>query len=513
MKQCKFCQAQLAEDSSICPSCGRDNDQPQQEPAAEQAEETVQETVETQEAAAESQPEQPQEETAEMQPQQPAQEEATEENPEELAAPIKEGVRCPGKIALAVAGIVVLLAVLIALVVSGTKQPEQEQDPAATTAVTEQTTPPTIPADGNPDDVTCKGSYTAADEAVLADRDTVVATMGENALTNSQLQVYYWMEVQGFLSNYGGYAAYFGLNPAQSMDTQLCPQAEGLTWQQYFLQSALNNWQQMQAMTLAAQEAKIPMDEQSKTYLENLDKTLEEIAASYSVDVEELLLKNFGPGADREDYRHFQELYHSGYPYFNEQVSKLKPTDKELEAFFAEHEQQYAEGGMTKEDDFVDVRHILVMAEGGTTDEQGKTTYTDEEWAACEKKAQEVLDTWLAGDKTEESFAKLATEKTQDPGSQGTGGLYERVYEGQMVQAFNDWCFDESRKAGDYGLVKTEYGYHVMYFVDRYPQWSYVAEQDWIQTQTRQMIDDLVQEHPIQVSYEKIRLGNVEMGQ
>ena len=501
MKQCKFCQAQLAEDSSICPSCGRDNNQSQQEPAAEQAEETVQETVEAQEAAAEPQPEQS------------AQEEAAEEKPEELAAPIKEGVRSPGKIALAVAGIVVLLAVLIALVVSGTKQPEQVQDPAATTAATEQTTPPTIPADGNPDDVTCKGSYTAADEAVLADRDTVVATMGENTLTNSQLQVYYRMVIQNYLANYGNYAVYLGLNPTQSLDTQLCPQAEGLTWQQYFLQSALNDWQQMLAVSLAAEEAGHSMDERSKKELDNLDKNLEEIAASFSVDVEELLLKNFGPGVDREDYRYFQEVFHSGYSYFDAQVSKLKPTDKELEAFFAEHEQQYAEGGMTKEDNFVDVRHILVMAEGGTTDEQGKTTYTDEEWAACEKKAQEVLDTWLAGDKTEESFAKLATEKTQDPGSQGTGGLYERVYEGQMVQAFNDWCFDESRKAGDYGLVKTEYGYHVMYFVDRYPQWSYVAEQDWIQTQTRQMIDDLVKEHPIQVSYEKIRLGDVGMGQ
>lgn len=501
MKQCKFCQAQLAEDSSICPSCGRDNDQPQQEPAAEQAEETVRETVETQEAAAEPQPEQP------------AQEEAAEEKPEELAAPIKEGVRSPGKIALAVAGIVVLLAVLIALVVSGTKQPEQVQDPAATTAATEQTTPPTIPADGNPDDVTCKGSYTAADEAVLADRDTVVATMGENTLTNSQLQVYYRMVIQNYLANYGNYAVYLGLNPTQSLDTQLCPQAEGLTWQQYFLQSALNDWQQMLAVSLAAEEAGHSMDERSKKELDNLDKNLEEIAASFSVDVEELLLKNFGPGVDREDYRYFQEVFHSGYSYFDAQVSKLKPTDKELEAFFAEHEQQYAEGGMTKEDNYVDVRHILVMAEGGTTDDQGKTTYTDEEWAACEKKAQEVLDTWLAGDKTEESFAKLATEKTQDPGSQGTGGLYERVYEGQTVQAFNDWCFDESRKAGDYGLVKTEYGYHVMYFVDRYPQWSYVAEQDWIQTQTRQMIDDLVKEHPIQVSYEKIRLGDVGMGQ
>ena len=34
-----------------------------------------------------------------------------------------------------------------------------------------------------------------------------------------------------------------------------------------------------------------------------------------------------------------------------------------------------------------------------------------------------------------------------------------------MVQAFNDWCFDASRKTGDTAIVETEYGYHVMYFV------------------------------------------------
>ena len=34
-----------------------------------------------------------------------------------------------------------------------------------------------------------------------------------------------------------------------------------------------------------------------------------------------------------------------------------------------------------------------------------------------------------------------------------------------MVSAFNDWCFDSARKAGDTGIVETEYGYHVMYFV------------------------------------------------
>ena len=34
-----------------------------------------------------------------------------------------------------------------------------------------------------------------------------------------------------------------------------------------------------------------------------------------------------------------------------------------------------------------------------------------------------------------------------------------------MVAEFNDWCFDSERKVGDHGIVKTTYGYHIMYFV------------------------------------------------
>ena len=34
-----------------------------------------------------------------------------------------------------------------------------------------------------------------------------------------------------------------------------------------------------------------------------------------------------------------------------------------------------------------------------------------------------------------------------------------------MVQEFNDWCFDAARKPGDTAVVKTTYGYHIMYFV------------------------------------------------
>ena len=112
------------------------------------------------------------------------------------------------------------------------------------------------------------------------------------------------------------------------------------------------------------------------------------------------------------------------------------------------------------------VRHILVSFEGGTTDSNTNvTTYSDEEKAAAKEKAEDLLNQWKSGDATEDSFAALATENSTDPGSVENGGLYENIYPGQMVATFNDWCFDESRKPGDTGIVETNYGYHVMYFV------------------------------------------------
>ena len=135
-----------------------------------------------------------------------------------------------------------------------------------------------------------------------------------------------------------------------------------------------------------------------------------------------------------------------------------------------------------------------------------------EEWKTCEEEAQAILDAWLAGDKTEESFAALAAEKTEDPGSQATGGLYQQVYEGQMVPAFNDWCFDEARAYGDYGLVQTNYGYHVMFFVGSEPQWISYAESDWMNEQSNKLLETIVAEYPMDVTYENIALGVVEMG-
>lgn len=95
-----------------------------------------------------------------------------------------------------------------------------------------------------------------------------------------------------------------------------------------------------------------------------------------------------------------------------------------------------------------DVRHILVA----DTSESGET------------KAAELL-AQFEENPTEEHFAEMAKENSEDTGSKDNGGLYEAVTPGQMVDTFNSWLFKEGHKAGDYGVIKTDYGYHLMYMV------------------------------------------------
>ncbi len=112
------------------------------------------------------------------------------------------------------------------------------------------------------------------------------------------------------------------------------------------------------------------------------------------------------------------------------------------------------------------VRHILIAPEHDHEEDETHedSEYTAEELAAAKAAAEEILAQWKSGEATEEAFAALANEKSSD-GDGTTGGLYEDVYPGQMVDSFEDWCYDSSRKAGDTGIVESDYGFHIMYFV------------------------------------------------
>ena len=466
--KCKYCQAELEDGAAICPVCGKEQD------AAEE------ESVRAEQAPAPAQTP----DNAET----PASEAAAAEVQSPAAPEIKSGIKAtPGKIALAVTAGIVVLAVLVALVVSGisggfASLKHTGADAQATTAPVEtgtastdaaEATEGTIPADGNPDDVTCKGTYTATDDEVIAAADTVVATMGGKELTVGQLQIYYWTEVYDFLNQYASYASYFGLDYTQPLDKQSCDLGETpMPWQQYFLQCAIDAWRSYQGLALEGEEAGLTMDAEFQGYLDSLPGDLEAMAADYGMaDTAELMKANFGPAATMDNYIKYMEVYYSGYTYFGNVYDSTLPTSEQIEAYFTERESEYADEGVTKDGGkYYNVRHILVLVQGGTTDDDGNTTYSDEEWEACRSKAQEILDEWLNGEATEDSFAALANEKSEDTGSNTNGGLYtDLTADTNFVENFKAWYLDASRQPGDYGLVQTaevDYSVIKLGFVD-----------------------------------------------
>lgn len=508
MKKCHYCGEEFDEELTVCPACGKE--QPENVPVPEEAEASPDTD---QEAAAEvAAPVEAAQNASESTPAADAQ-----SAPE--AAPVKKGVVNASAIALGAAIVLLLAAILAVLILNGKDtavQPEALASEAATQTAesTEaaETTEATIPADGNPDDVTCKGSYTVSDEEVKAANGEAVATAGDSTLTNGQLQILYWRSVQNFYAQYGTYAQYFGLDHTQSMDTQVCGIADGLTWEQYFLQDALNNWTIFEAVAQQAREAGFQMSDENREQMNTMEDGLLETATNNGfTDITAMIARNFGAGATLEDYKSFWEMYFLSSDYYNEITGSFAPTAEEIAEYFNTHEAEYADNGLDKTTSSVDVRHILILPEGATIETVTTEEFSDEAWAAGEQKAQEILDQWLSGDKTEDGFATLANENSADTGSNTNGGLYSGVTEGQMVEAFNDWCFDSSRQVGDYGIVKTQYGYHIMYFCGSQLLWESQAKSDLLAQLSNDFINNAVEAADVKIDYSAIKLGFVDM--
>lgn len=99
----------------------------------------------------------------------------------------------------------------------------------------------------------------------------------------------------------------------------------------------------------------------------------------------------------------------------------------------------------------VNVRHILLDASKYDTQEEAA--------AAAEALLKQINES----NDPKATFISLVADNSADGGSVTNGGLYEGVFPGDMIDEFDAWCFDESRKIGDTGVVFTDYGYHVMY--------------------------------------------------
>ena len=361
-------------------------------------------------------------------------------------------------------------------------------------------------------DVTALSDYSVP-EATPVDENmmTVIAVDrdGNPAMTNADMQIWYWNEFTSFMQQYGSYSSMFGLDYNSPLSSQPSLE-ENLSWEQMFLKSAASNKSVNYALAQAAYANGYTLSEEDQQTINDFaaaDGSLAQAAAEAGyTDVNEYIQLYYGTGVTLETYVDYvKECLAHNYAYQLLQTEiEASITDDAISAYYDEHAEEMEANRVLKLNN-VSVRHILITPEG----EQDETTgdYSEEAWEAAKEKADEIYALWQE-DPTEDNFSTLANENSDDGGSNTTGGLYENFDTDDMVEEFSDWAFDPSREYGDTDIVKTSYGYHIMFFVEQTDTkgWVETTREQLLSSLFNERIDALCEEYPLNFDYTKVRL-------
>lgn len=383
-----------------------------------------------------------------------------------------------------------LLAILLLLGLAGCgKQApgsNAAKEVAAPTETTETVPETTVPPDGDPNSVTCKGSYTAA-----ATNTAAVATIGGKELTNEVLQAYYEMEIASYLASDPEQAP----DMDQPLDTQACPIDSTVnSWQQYFLKQALHRWQTVQALICTAEAEEMPID---AAFAPD-----EELHAECMVNIPAIKFlygenRYYTPNTLHQAY--LDSLsdslqgamlqaatdYNYAYMYLTTMGYYLEPTEEETEA---------APSG----ESYVDLRHILLLPEDTSSEQSWTNRYRD---------AERKLNSWKASfRRCEGSFAEIAYAESKEEATYKEGGFYYQVHQGQLTSELDAWCFDPERQAGDTTIIRDGSGIHMLYISRVYSQGQVQAEQSAKEQKLRDFVQKCLDENPIRITYSAIAL-------
>ena len=363
-------------------------------------------------------------------------------------------------------------------------------------------------------------------EQILSDPETmgqVIARIGSETLTNGQLQSYFWAAVGEYQKTQPEIAPDY----SQDLGEQLCPlDPEGGSWRDYFLNQALQMWHTCQALALQGEQEGVPTEEayqpdpekhekymtgmpatrylygysqsyqpntMHQAFLDNVDALLEDLAQKTGcADPEKLASRGFG--TTLENLRDFVTLYNWGYMYYTTLSYDLEPTQEQVESCLQQEGQvcPEPEGEMC-----CDVRHILLLPESDT----------EEGWEACMQQAQDLLKTWQKSFRvTEDTFASLANQYSQDTGTAVDGGGYYRLRRGQLLTQMDAWCFDPERQPGDTALFRTSKGVHILYFSGAESARTLWAEDRCREQMMKNLIASAREAYPMEVEREEIVL-------
>lgn len=302
----------------------------------------------------------------------------------------------------------------------------------------------------------------------IRERKTIALTVGENQINNIEMNYYFIDSLNKYLSGDNSYMTQLGLlDPTVPLDQQTNP-LTGQNWGEYMLEYATQNAKANYALADAAKAAGFVLREEYATELNSLEDNMAFYAVLYGYEDADSYLKTlYGAGASLESYKQYTETSLLAQAYYNSYSEGLTYEDADLRAAEAENFNKYS--SFTYNYYYMAASKFL---EGGTTDAEGNTTYSDEETAASIKAVEEAAKALVAECTTVEELdaAISALSINAESATPVTSTLYEdTLYSNIANESVANWLSESGRKEGDITCLPNNVngevsGYYVIYF-------------------------------------------------
>lgn len=299
-------------------------------------------------------------------------------------------------------------------------------------------------------------------------KNQTAATVGGEKYTVSEVAYYYQAAANSTISTAKQYAQYgidMGYDTDLSPTEQYYDEANGVTYADYFLDSALSQLQRVHILCAEAAAAGYTLSEEGQ--------------AAYDQNMNYLQMYSLQNGTSEESYLRliygrtmtmslFKDVLHDAVladDYAKAKTAEFTHTSDELDTYYNEH---------AAELDSYEYRscYINYSVEEKTDDDGNTIEATDEEIAAAMDVAKAQADEMIAKVKAGTAFNEAAKEYVNETSAASFDDPeYNHMTDTlgkSLPSTFSEWMQDSSRQPGDMTAIEmTDTGYCVVQFLGR----------------------------------------------
>lgn len=342
-------------------------------------------------------------------------------------------------------------------------------------------------------------------------------TIGDMKYTNAEYQYFYYSGYYKFVSSYGDYISYIGLDTSKPLSEQPCSFSEGQSWAEYFRDDALKNMTTLTAVYSAAVADGYTLSEEDAAEIDESVKGMEQAGLGYGYkDLGNYISAVYGRGCNEKIVRELTKMQYIAADYEQDHRDSYKYSQADLDSWYEKNKDA---------NDRIDYLYYEVKAETveksvdvtdeetGEVTQETKNVVTEETMAGAKADADRIAESAADKDSFYEAVAAViggAEEQTAEPdndaepAAEPEGGdaeptaepeggdaeaepeagdaepaedaepevpepvLSEKVSGGKLDSLYSGWLLDGSRRENDVTVIeKEDEGYYVVMFLGR----------------------------------------------